>query len=152
MSRPRKCRLVSGEPDITYFKPRGIRIIDLEEVALNVEELEAIRLRDLEALEQEEAAQRMNVSRPTFHRIVGSARKKIADALVNGKAVRIEGGSYILAKRGLVCGECGHAWEAAHGFTRPSNCPNCKSTNVRRADRESGQARLGKFCKRGSWR
>lgn len=79
---------------MTYFKPAGIRWVDLEETALAVDEFEAVRLKDLEGLDQETAARRMTVSQPTFHRILASARAKIADAIVNGKAIRIEGGIY----------------------------------------------------------
>jgi predicted DNA-binding protein (UPF0251 family)/predicted Fe-Mo cluster-binding NifX family protein len=81
-------------PGITYFKPAGIPLRDLEEVCLSVEEAEAVRLKDLEGLEQEQGAEKMNVSRPTFQRVLASARKKIADALLNGKAIRIEGGNF----------------------------------------------------------
>jgi predicted DNA-binding protein (UPF0251 family) len=81
-------------PGLTYFKPAGIRLVDLEETVLAVDEFEAVRLKDLEGLEQEEAALRMGVSQPTFHRMIASARKKLADAIVNGKAIRIEGGIY----------------------------------------------------------
>jgi len=88
--RPRLCRRISFRPDITYFKPAGVRMIELEEAVLAPDELEAVRLKDLEGLEQEAAARRMNISQPTFHRIVTSARKKIADAIVKGKAIRIE--------------------------------------------------------------
>ncbi len=88
--RPRLCRRIRFRPDITYFKPAGIRMVALEESVLAADELEAVRLKDLEGLEQEEAARRMNISQPTFHRIVASARKKIADAIVKGKAIRIE--------------------------------------------------------------
>jgi len=79
---------------MTYFKPAGIRLVDLEETVLAIDEFEAVRLKDLEGLEQEAAARRMAVSQPTFHRILASARAKIADAIVNGKAIRIEGGIY----------------------------------------------------------
>jgi predicted DNA-binding protein (UPF0251 family) len=79
---------------VTYFKPAGIRMIDLEEINLTVDEYEAVRLKDLEGLEQEECARKMNISQPTFHRLVLSARKKIADSIVNGKAIRIEGGDF----------------------------------------------------------
>jgi predicted DNA-binding protein (UPF0251 family) len=79
-------------PQATYYKPRGVPLRALEQVALTVDELEALRLADLEGLYQEEAAGRMNVSRQTFGRIVEAARKKVADALVNGKALSIEGG------------------------------------------------------------
>ncbi|NNG67052.1 DUF134 domain-containing protein [Caldanaerobacter subterraneus] len=94
MPRPPKWRWVRSEPNVTYFKPVGIPLSMLEEVILTVEELEAIRLKDLEGLEQEECADMMKVSRPTFFRIITSARQKIADALVNGKAIRVEGGNY----------------------------------------------------------
>jgi predicted DNA-binding protein (UPF0251 family) len=97
MPRPYKCRRVAFLPDVTYFKPAGIPMRVLEEVRLSVEEAEAIRLKDLEGLEQEEGAQRMNISRPTFQRVLASARQKMADALLNGKAIRIEGGSFEMA-------------------------------------------------------
>lgn len=66
----------------------------LESVGLSVDEFEAIRLKDLEGLEQTAAADSMRISQPTFHRVIEAARKKVADALVNGKAIRIEGGEY----------------------------------------------------------
>ena len=94
MVRPNRCRRVNLEPNITYFKPRGIPLVELAEVILHVDEFEAVRLKDFERLEQEECAKKMNISQPTFHRLVFSARKKIADAIVNGKAIKIEGGNY----------------------------------------------------------
>ncbi|ABY94319.1 MULTISPECIES: DUF134 domain-containing protein [Thermoanaerobacter] len=94
MPRPPKCRWVRSEPNVTHFKPVGVPMSMLDEVILTVEELEAIRLKDLEGLEQEECAEMMKVSRPTFFRIINSARQKVADALVNGKAIRVEGGNY----------------------------------------------------------
>jgi uncharacterized protein len=94
MVRPQKCRTVSALPGITYFKPAGIPLRDLEEVRMSVEEAEALRLKDLEGLEQEQGAEKMNISRPTFQRVLVSARQKVADALLNGKAIRIEGGNF----------------------------------------------------------
>ena len=94
MPRPRRFRMVGFQPDVTYFKPAGIRMIDLEESILTVEEFEAVRLKDLEELDQEEAAKKMDISQSTFHRLLLTARKKIADAIVNGKAIRIEGGKF----------------------------------------------------------
>ncbi len=85
-------------PDKNYFKPRGIPTVDLEEVNLTLDEFEAIRLADYEQLYQEEAAARMNISRQTFGRIVEEAHKKIADVLLNGKALKIEGGEVSLDK------------------------------------------------------
>ena len=81
MSRPQKCRRVEYLPNVTYFKPAGIPLRDLEEVGISVEEAEAIRLKDLEGLEQEQGAEKMNISRPTFQRVLASARQKLADAL-----------------------------------------------------------------------
>ena len=78
--------------DKNYFKPRGIPISQLEEVVLSLDEYEAIRLADYEQLYQEEAAARMKISRQTFGRIIEAAHKKIADVLMNGKALKIEGG------------------------------------------------------------
>lgn len=96
MVRPRLCRRVRFNPDVTYFKPRGIPLSELEEVILHVDEFEAVRLKDLEGLEQEECAKKMNISQPTFHRLILSARKKITEAIVHGKAIKIEGGNYKL--------------------------------------------------------
>ena len=92
MPRPKCCRHVCGVPDKNYFKPRGIPLSELEEVVLFLDEYEAIRLADYEQLYQEEAASRMNISRQTFGRIIEAAHKKISDILINGKALRIEGG------------------------------------------------------------
>ncbi len=92
MPRPKCFRRVCGMPDKNYFKPRGIPVSMLEEVVLRLDEFEAIRLADHEQLYQEEAAKLMSISRPTFGRIVEEAHKKIADALINGKALKIEGG------------------------------------------------------------
>ena len=99
MPRPRRCRRVLSNPNITYFKPAGIRILELEEITLTIDELEAIRLKDLKELEQEKACKKMGISQPTFHRLLTSARKKLSDAIVNGKAIKIEGGNYKLVKK-----------------------------------------------------
>lgn len=96
MAREPRCRHVERMPFVQYFKPGGIPRASLQEVVLKVEELEAVRLKDLQGWEQEECAARMQVSRPTFQRILIDGRAKIADALVNGKAIIIEGGDYCL--------------------------------------------------------
>jgi len=114
MPRPKLCRRVCVAPGVTYFKPAGIRMVDLEETVLTVDEFEAVRLKDLDGWEQETAARKMGISQPTFHRMISSARKKVADAIVNGKAIRIEGGVFEMADmRGFRCrkgrgpGRCG---------------------------------------------
>ena len=85
MARPRNCRRVGSMPGSNYFKPRGIPLSTLEEVVLSVDEFEAIRLADLEGLYQEQAAERMKVSRQTFGRIIETAHRKVAEALVKAR-------------------------------------------------------------------
>ncbi|MFA5146726.1 MAG: DUF134 domain-containing protein [Candidatus Omnitrophota bacterium] len=92
MPRPCRCRRIRCKPDADYFKPRGIPLDALEEVNLTLDELEAMRLADLAGLYQEDAARKMNISRQTFGNIINSAHKKIADVLLNAKALKIEGG------------------------------------------------------------
>ncbi|MBN2019287.1 MAG: DUF134 domain-containing protein [Sedimentisphaerales bacterium] len=99
MPRPYNFRRVCRLPQSSFFKPRGIPLSTLQHVFLTIDEFEAVRLADLEGLYQEDAAARMNVSRQTFGRILESAHKKIADALVHGKALSIEGGPYELDPR-----------------------------------------------------
>ena len=90
MSRPKKCRCVACKPNAYYFKPRGIPLFKLQEVFLHMDEVEALRLADFEGFYHEDAALKMNVSRATFGRILDEARRKVAEALLKGKALRIE--------------------------------------------------------------
>jgi predicted DNA-binding protein (UPF0251 family) len=114
----------------------------LEDVTLTVDEFEAIRLADLENLYQEQAAEKMNVSRQTFGRIIESARKKVAEALVQGKALKIEGGEFeMAAMRKFRCYDCQHSWELLYGTGRPGSCPSCKSGNIHRIQEDKGYAR-----------
>jgi len=138
MPRPRLCRRVMGEPGFTYFKPAGVKMAKLDDSVLTVDEYEAIRLKDLEGLEQEEAAKKMNISQPTFHRLLSSARKKITDAIVNGKAIKIEGGDYKMvsprglgrgagrgAGRGMGFGSRGRMGGTGAGPVGECTCPKC---------------------------
>jgi predicted DNA-binding protein (UPF0251 family) len=93
MPRIKCLRLIENVPAVTYYKPAGIPLRFLEEIIINLDEAEAIRLSDYEKYYHEEAARRMNVSRQTFGRIIESAHQKIAEAFVKGKAIRIEGGN-----------------------------------------------------------
>jgi hypothetical protein len=127
MSRPRRFRRVWVEPNVTYFKPAGVRMIDLEESILTVDEFEAVRLKDLGGLDEKTAAKKMNISQPTFNRLIASARKKIADAIVNGKAIKIEGGVYKMVGFGRGRdgrGRMGGPFGAGPGGT--CVCPKCK--------------------------
>ncbi len=97
MARPPKCRIVDQEPAVTYFKPRGIPLRKLDEVTLTVEGLEAIRLSDVDGLDQDAAAKRMGISRQTFGRILAQARNTVARSIVEGLGLKIEGGHYVLS-------------------------------------------------------
>ncbi|MCC7552540.1 DUF134 domain-containing protein [Candidatus Micrarchaeota archaeon] len=101
MVRPRRCRRVRCEPNVDYFKPSGIRVRDTDIINLTVDEFEAIRLVDNENMEQIKAAQKMEISQPTLHRLLSSAHNKIADALCNGKAIKIKGGEYMIEEKGV---------------------------------------------------
>lgn len=90
MSRPCKKRRIGGRPNSSYFKPAGIPIKELQEIDINLEEFEAIRLIDFEKMPQEQASKKMQISQPTLSRSLTNARNKIADAIINGKAIKIE--------------------------------------------------------------
>jgi len=134
MVRPQKRRIVAYNPDISYFKPRGIPLIDLEEVQITIDEYEALRLSDLMDMPYEEAANKMKVSRATFGRIVRRARKTVADALINGKAIIIQGGSYRIVDKSriFVCNNCNKKWKEPRGTGRPENCPLCNQNDFYR--------------------
>ena len=89
MPRPRICRRIRGRISSNYFKPAGIRMTELAEAILSMDEFEAIRLIDLQETPQEKAAKKMQISQPTLSRILKSARKKLSDAIINGKAIKI---------------------------------------------------------------
>lgn len=147
MPRPRGCRRVSRLPGSVLFKPAGVPGSQLDEVVLGVDEMEALHLADLEGLYHEHAAERMNVSRQTFGRIVSEARKKVALALVQGLSLRIEGGSFeVVEQRTFVCHECGHRWQVPFGTGRPEGCPLCASSSMRRAGKQ-GDGRSGSGVK-----
>lgn len=131
MARPFKWKRVERLPEVTYFKPGGVPLRELEEVVLLVEEMEAVRLKDYLGLEQEACAERMEISRPTFQRILISARSKIAEALVKGKALRIQGGNYELARQRFQCKGCGREWEGLPTMDADEmNCPACGAGRV----------------------
>ena len=139
MPRPLKCRKIGFTPDFYFFKPAGIPGSGLEEVILTIDEFEAFRLADLEGLYQDEAALNMNVSRQTFGNIICSARSKIADAIINGKILKIDGGKVKMNNvRNFVCPDCRHEWSVPFGTGRPENCPSCKSTNIHRSEKDRG--------------
>lgn len=135
MSRPPCPRRVAAPPLYSHFKPAGVPVDRLEEIVLSVDELEALRLADLEGLYQDAAAGRMGVSRPTFARIVETARRKVATVLVRGRALRVGGGPVaFVGERRFRCTKCAHEWSLPFGTGRPGGCPACSGRDFRRTD------------------
>ncbi len=106
MTRPKSPRFITSLPKVNWFKPAGVQLRYLEEICLTLDEVESIRLADQEGGYQEVVAEKMNVSRQTVGRILASAHKKIADALVTGKAIRLEGGEINCQGNGYCCDKC----------------------------------------------
>lgn len=131
MTRPRKNRFVWGNPALSSFRPEGQRFTPAEYLTLTVDEFEAIRLSDFEGLYQEEAARMMKISRQTFGRILQEAHRKIAGCLVQGKALKIEGGNYVTSDRLFYCIQCGNTWGTETASPMPKDCPECKDPAIR---------------------
>jgi len=133
MPRPVKLRQVSCAPWATFFKPAGVPMNTLQAVTLTLEEVEAVRLKDMGDLHQEECASQMGVSRATFHQILKSAHAKLADAIVNGKAIRVEGGTVAFAGGRFRCRNDGYEWDLPPGPLPGATsvaCPTCQSHDV----------------------
>ena len=124
MPRPNQFRKIVSPPLMTGFKPFGIPRAQLEEVVLHYDEYEAVRLLDYEGLMQEQAAEKMNVSRPTLTRIYESARKTIAKAFVEGKMIVIEGGNVDFGRQWFRCRKC---YKLIDGVENHIPCKNCVS-------------------------
>jgi len=131
MVRPRLRRRVAGEFGATFFKPAGIPVRELETVNLTFDELEAIRLTDLEGLYQADAAEQMNVSRQTLGNIVNSAHKKIAEALIKGMAIKIEGGTVEYMHNLYYCPACESTFQSDDS---EESCPDCNSDKIEPAE------------------
>ncbi len=136
MARPVKLRRISFVPENRYFMPNGKKECELEEVVLKLEEVEAMRLKDLENLSQEECAERMHVSRQTFQIIIDGARKKVTQALTMGKAINIQGGNYTFNICKYKCVECGKEFDKP--FEKSHHiCPDCASEKVACLEKKS---------------
>lgn len=123
MPRPRKCRMVGFVPDNSCFHPQ---LHSNDEVVLNIEEVEAIRLSDYLEMEQGSAAESMNVSRGTFQRIIKAARKKTADALIHGKTIQIYGGSYEVSPGKACCSR-------HNAKCKRTDCEKCEDCEVNKS-------------------
>lgn len=126
MPRPRKRRRVGFMPKVTLFKP-AVSGENFQETSITFDEIEALRLKDLKGLDQETCANAMGVAQSTFQRILTSARRKISRAILEGRAIRIEGGDYKLVPRELVCDNCGYDWLETNWYSpeKDLNCPRC---------------------------
>ncbi len=145
MPRPCKRRYVDGEPVATAFKPAGVPGRGLAAVELGFDELEALRLADLEGLYQEEAAKQMGISRATFGRVLDGAHRKVAEALLQGKMLVFKGGNVETPSlRIFICLDCGRHYSVPFGVKRPEHCTECQSYRIHRkieADIPRGKCR-----------
>jgi predicted DNA-binding protein (UPF0251 family) len=129
MPRPQSHRFVHEPPLFCEFKPIGIKGQDLEQILLTLDEYEAFRLADQLGFSHEEAAGEMEISRPTFTRLINHARKKIADFIIQGKMLTIEGGQVHFKNNIIRCLDCGHMFKSNMNITI-SECPACHSKNL----------------------
>jgi predicted DNA-binding protein (UPF0251 family) len=153
MPRPWKTRYVQQEPRVTVFKPAGIPADGLAAIELGVDELEALRLADVEGHYQDAAAEQMGVSRATFARVLAAARTKVARALTEGAMLVVAGGPAAQAvMRRFHCTACDATIELAFGSGRPDACPKCGQDSLVRMDGcggRGGRRRRGRGCGRG---
>lgn len=159
MGRPIKWRRVNQMPTVLQFVPSDKAASLTSDNILLIEEYEALRLKDLEGMEQEECADQMQISRPTFQRILMTARQKVADSLVNGKGIRIEGGNYTKNVCPVHCLDCGLEWaESVEILTKNRadyTCTRCHSNRIVCAPFEPCIKEKGaknRYCQRGCWR
>ncbi|MEZ4999382.1 MAG: DUF134 domain-containing protein [Bacteroidales bacterium] len=136
MPNRRRDRRITMPPRMEGFKPFGIPMRDLDRVVLLMEEFEAIRLADYENLTQAEAAGKMNISRPTFTRLYDKARKSIARAFVEGKAIFIEGGTFVSDDYWYRCLSCHETMVCMKPL---ENCRNCDSSEIIQINKPQGE-------------
>ncbi len=128
MPRQKKERIVDKPPIYTGFKPMGFPAKLLKEIVLTIDEYESIRLADFMCLSQKEASEEMEISRSTFARLIESARKKMADFIINGKRMLVEGGNIHFRKNLIKCNDCDQMFIINIDNTY-NECPQCKSKN-----------------------
>ncbi|MBZ2175038.1 DUF134 domain-containing protein [Schnuerera sp. xch1] len=144
MARPTKCRRVDFFPNTTCFVPLGKEKRRLKEVELKIEELEAMRLKDIEGLSQQECADRMKVSRQTFQNIIDNARNKVAVALTEGLAINIKGGNFISSYCEIKCESCNTIYRIKNVKDK-KECPMCNSNKIHCNNKNR---RCNKWCER----
>lgn len=157
MVRPRRIRRIFFQPNVTYFKPIGIPLAELKEVVLSFDELESIRLVDLESIEQLKAGEKMKISQSTLSRLLKQGRKKLANAIIHGQAIKIQGGNFEMEmkdndslegeninRRGgrfkenkqngfCICPKCGEKIKHIAGIPcSKQKCPKCNTLMIRK--------------------
>ena len=129
MPRPQDKRIVHEPPLFSEFKPLGIKGQDLEQILLTLDEYEALRLADYKSLSHAEAAEEMEISRSTFTRLIEKARKKIAELIIDGRLLTIDGGNIHFRNNIIRCDNCGHMFNIKINTTF-SECPDCHSKKL----------------------
>lgn len=152
MPRPRRFSRILGKPRVCRFEPDIADADKIEPLMITMEEFESLRLKDYQEIQQKKAAEIMDISQPTFHRTLSSARRKITKALVEGKIIQIKGGDYIMDKKRYVCKNCGFEWQSAS--KEYNKCPDCDSENIELISVDAGSqiptAQLGLGRRRGA--
>ena len=144
MARPEKNRNVLMPPSFNNFKPVGIKMTNMEQILLTLDEYEALRLADYDGLEHSEAAEKMNISRPTFTRLITKTRQKIAEFIVEGKALQIEGGSVHFSQNMILCLNCENRYQVSLN-KKEYACPECGSKKFEDLAQSFGH---GRCCRR----
>ena len=147
MTRPRKERTVKEPPLFQQFKPAGIPARMLQRIIISVDEYEALRLADYEKMEHKQAADEMDISRPTFTRLIDNARKNIAKAIIEGKEIFIEGGSVDFQYNIFQCLNCRHIIQVKFGEKLPEKCPECENTELINLAYRCGLGKRGDFMR-----
>ncbi len=148
MVRSRKTKVIDFEPNVTYFKPRGVLLVDLKEVDLTLDELETLRLANIKKFSQADSAKKMNIHQSTFQRTLARAREKVTDALVHGKAIKIHGGDYSLTGKNKPLSPCLRKETVMETATTKCICPECGYEEFYTRGKPCGQIKCndcGKF-------
>ncbi len=128
MARPRRFRKILEEPQTRCFKPENENNNAPKTIRVNIDEFEALRLRDYHDIQQKRSAEIMGISQPTFHRVLTTARKKVSKALIEGNTIIIVGEDYITDKTRYKCEKCGFLWLSPE--REYNKCPDCKSKDI----------------------
>lgn len=139
MSRPRRIRKIRNQPRIRCFKPEDDEKEPLSVIEITIDEFEAIRLRDYHDIQQKKSAELMEISQPTFHRIISSARKKIARALIEGSTIIITGDDFMTENKEYKCNVCAFKWSSPKKVYE--KCPDCDSENIQTIEKEEDDSK-----------